>query len=88
MTEITRQIETARGSLVLALALANGVGRRGRRVALRVLRSAYIDPGRAPLQSAPTPIPVLPAGPLFHPRISGPPLPTTNDQIASNRRAR
>jgi hypothetical protein len=82
MTRISRQLAAAGGSLLLLLMIANGVGPKQRRIARKVLASARVLPNRASISRAPPPLSERTLSGrqrlLFHPRISGPPPPSTS----------
>jgi hypothetical protein len=73
MTETNRTIICRSGPIFLTLAIANGVAKRQRRKAFRVLESATADAGQAPVVWAvPSRAEERHDEPVFHSRISGP----------------
>ncbi len=73
MMETTRTILCPSGPMFLTLAVANGVGNKRHRQAIRVLERVTVDAGNRPIVSGP-PEREHPESdmPVFHPRISGP----------------
>jgi hypothetical protein len=72
MKEITRTIFSSSGPIVLAMAIANGVPAKQRHNALRILRTARVNPAGEEIVWCEPPVPDRPegaAGP-FHPRIA------------------